>query len=109
MPLVCFSFTMLRATTNEGIISLYELLLYAVALVIGLAFVCYKIMRIADERYNYYLGLDGEMATAEELNKLMLDGYHVYHDVPTERAGGVRAGYSYQPARIAPPSPELWL
>ncbi len=28
------------------------------------------------------LGLDGELATAEELNQLMLDGCRVFHDIP---------------------------
>jgi hypothetical protein len=31
------------------------------------------------------LALDGEMATGEELNQLMLLGCHVYHDVPGDR------------------------
>lgn len=30
----------------------------------------------------YRLGLDGELATAEELNRLMRHGYHVFHDLP---------------------------
>jgi len=28
------------------------------------------------------LGLEGELTTAEELNKLMLDGFRVFHDLP---------------------------
>ena len=35
-----------------------------------------------NERKSYALGLDGELATAEELNQLMLDGCRVFHDVP---------------------------
>lgn len=34
------------------------------------------------ERRNYRLGLSGELAVGEELNKLMLDGCRVYHDFP---------------------------
>lgn len=30
------------------------------------------------------LGLDGEIATAQELNQLMLHGHYVYHDFPAE-------------------------
>jgi Nuclease-related domain len=30
------------------------------------------------------LGLDGEMATGEELNQLMLRGCHVFHDLPAD-------------------------
>lgn len=31
------------------------------------------------------LGWEGEVATAEELNKLMTDGFEVFHDLPCER------------------------
>ena len=36
------------------------------------------------ERRKSVLGLEGELATAEELNRLMLKGCHVYHDIPFE-------------------------
>lgn len=39
-------------------------------------------LRLLKERRAYALGLDGELATAEELNQLMLDGCRVFHDVP---------------------------
>lgn len=31
------------------------------------------------------LGYDGERAVGQELNLLMLDGYHVYHDFPADK------------------------
>jgi len=34
------------------------------------------------QRRNYRLGLSGELAVGEELNKLMLDGCRVFHDFP---------------------------
>ncbi|MBN1547047.1 MAG: NERD domain-containing protein [Syntrophaceae bacterium] len=36
-------------------------------------------------RKNYRLGYEGEMATGQELNMLMLEGYHVFHDFPADR------------------------
>lgn len=40
------------------------------------------IYRRIKERTNYRLGLSGELAVGEELNKLMLEGCRVYHDFP---------------------------
>jgi hypothetical protein len=41
-----------------------------------------RLLLLLKERRKYALGLDGEMATAEELNQLMLDGCRVFHDIP---------------------------
>ena len=41
-----------------------------------------RLLPLLNERRNSALGLDGELATAEELNQLMLDGCRVFHDVP---------------------------
>lgn len=39
-------------------------------------------VRTVKKIQQYRLGLDGEFATAEELNQLMSHGYHVFHDLP---------------------------
>lgn len=52
------------------------------------AFVTYfsiKFVKLLDLRRRLRLAHDAEMAVAQELNHLMLDGYHVYHDFPAER------------------------
>jgi hypothetical protein len=43
-----------------------------------------KIFKLLFERRDLRLGLDGELATAEELNQLMHYGYHVFHDFPAD-------------------------
>ena len=43
-----------------------------------------KITTALDKRRRLVLGLEGELATGEELNQLMLSGCRVYHDVPTD-------------------------
>jgi len=56
--------------------------------IIGVAFAIlfiWKILTLLNCRKDLRLGLAGEMATGEELNRLMLDGYRVYHDFPAER------------------------
>jgi len=55
----------------------------AVAIYMGfIGYYVWKIIKLLSERRDLKLGLDGELAVAEELNKLMFDGYHVYHDFP---------------------------
>lgn len=59
-----------------------------VGVIIWVCFAVYyiqKIFRLLSERRSLKLGLDGELAVAEELNKLMFSGYHVYHDFPAEK------------------------
>lgn len=41
-----------------------------------------KLNGLLEQRRSYRLGLSGELAVGEELNKLMLDGCRVYHDFP---------------------------
>jgi len=53
--------------------------------VVGLSIFGYSLVKtvlLLNTGRHYRLGYDGEIAVAQELNRLMLDGYHVYHDVP---------------------------
>jgi hypothetical protein len=45
-------------------------------------YVVYKLFGMMVKRRNYRLGLSGELAVGEELNQLMLNGCHVFHDFP---------------------------
>jgi hypothetical protein len=56
---------------------------WLVILVITLP-ISWKAAKIMQRYRNDFLGLRGERAVGEELNKLMLDGCLVYHDVPGE-------------------------
>lgn len=47
-------------------------------------FIVYKTVTLVRERRNLRTGLAGELAAGEELNRLMLEGYHVYHDFPAD-------------------------
>lgn len=44
-----------------------------------------KLRHISQERQLARLGLDGELATAQEINQLMYFQYNVYHDFPAEK------------------------
>ena len=55
-----------------------------VSLVMGLAFVVVvakRLVRLLNDRKHAVVGLDGELATGEELNQLLLHGCRVFHDV----------------------------
>lgn len=43
---------------------------------------CARIFALASKASDYRLGLSGERAVAEELNQLMREGCHVFHDFP---------------------------
>ena len=43
-----------------------------------------RVFKLREEIQNHSLGLSGERAVGEELNKLMLDGCFVYHDFPAD-------------------------
>jgi TIR domain/Nuclease-related domain len=49
----------------------------------------WKLIHLIKRRRAYRLGFVGERAVAEELNQLMLEGCHVFHDVPMEPYGNV--------------------
>ena len=56
--------------------------------IIGGAFTLWLIRKtynLINQRRLLRTGMAGELATGEELNRLMLDGYHVYHDFPADR------------------------
>jgi len=59
---------------TEMVVGVLGLLLFAYFL--------FKVIRLMNTRRHYRLGYDAEIAVAQELNRLMLSGYHVYHDVP---------------------------
>ena len=49
-----------------------------------LTYSVFKIIKLVSLRRKLRLGIEGEMAVGQELNLLMRDGYHVFHDFPAE-------------------------
>jgi hypothetical protein len=50
-----------------------------------IVFILYKTLKLFKERRNLRLGYEGEIAVGQELNQLMLEGNHVYHDFPADK------------------------
>jgi hypothetical protein len=65
-------------------ISVATLVIYGVACVAVVAFCCYKAVRCLRELIRMRLGLDGELASGQELDQLMRSGAAVFHDLPAE-------------------------
>jgi hypothetical protein len=82
IPLLIYSLTLSFSYYKDKSINLFDV--YASA-IIGLTFIIYlltKIIKLLNERKITRLGYEGEIAVGQELNQLMLKGYHVYHDFP---------------------------
>lgn len=67
------------AGVGESTLRLILTALTGVLVAGGLAIHLWRLLR---RRLNYQQGLEGELATAEELNQLMLSGCRVFHDIP---------------------------
>ena len=61
---------------------LAEIILFSALLLIVTLVFAWRVIRVLSHQRNLFLGLRGERAVGEELNKLMLDGCLVFHDVP---------------------------
>ena len=82
IPLLIYSLTLSFSYHKGKSISLFDV--YASA-IIGFTFIIYlltKIIKLLNKRIITRLGYEGEVAVGQELNQLMLKGYHVYHDFP---------------------------
>lgn len=84
-PAFTFTFTFYIAGLIAGqrlgiesrVLNLLVILFFA-----AVAFFLHRMWRLFGRIRQQHLGLDGEMATGEELNQLMQLGYYVYHDIP---------------------------
>ena len=80
MPILFYAFYISDLYFQRRPLSLNLALTY---IVIGFLFVgglTFKMVRLINLRRKTRLGYEGEVATGQELNRLMLHGYHVYHD-----------------------------
>jgi hypothetical protein len=83
LPLLVYS--MYLAGLRSGEMDTGAKVFFLILLVAAAVFPVYKTSRLMVRRRHRRLGLAGETAAGQELNRLMLDGYHVYHDFPAER------------------------
>ncbi|WP_162458905.1 nuclease-related domain-containing protein [Desulfosarcina ovata] len=85
MPILFYALYISDLYFQRRPLSLNSALVY---IVIGILFVgglTFKMVKRFNLRRKMRLGYDGEVATGQELNRLMLNGYHVYHDFVADK------------------------
>ena len=85
LPLIFYSGILSQAYFSEkplSVSSIWILILIALAFE---AYFIYRLVRLINKRRYYRLGYEGEIAVGQELNELLRDGYHVYHDFPANK------------------------
>lgn len=84
VPLMFFSVAVGQLYLGILKANIWAISIYIFAMLAVMLFLVRKLTRHLSQRHNLYLGLEAEMAVGQELNHLMRDGYHVYHDFPAE-------------------------
>lgn len=84
LPLLFYSIY-LTAAKSQPNLSVIVLILYCFTAVLGLIYFLTKLMTLIKRRHKLYIGLDAELAVAQELNELMLNGHRVFHDFPADK------------------------
>ncbi len=74
---------------RQGLSGSASMVLALTMTVIFLLIIGHLLLKTLYKLRRYRLGFHGERAVGEELNRLMLDGCHVFHDVPMEKCGNV--------------------
>lgn len=90
MMMVCMPFILYGALVSDLYFreKQFNVLFVWPYIVIALAFWGYflfKMVRLFNSRRAMRLGYDGEVATGQELNRMMLQGYYVYHDFVADK------------------------
>jgi hypothetical protein len=81
---ILIAVALLISSTSSMFNKTYTIILFSV-FVIFLIYYIWKILNLIGKRRQLRLGYDGEVASGQELNQLMLDGYNVYHDFQAEK------------------------
>ena len=88
LPLVLGWLALFAAAKLGNSYSLAGLILAGLILLLGMASTGFWSYRFFRKRRNYLLGYLGERAVAEELEPLVREGYHVFHDIPVDKVEG---------------------
>lgn len=82
---IVFLFSKLRF----GLSPLVILIIGGLVTAIGFTWATVRLLRVGNDLRNHRLGFHGERAVGEEINQLMRDGCHVFHDLPMEPYGNI--------------------
>ena len=85
IPFIMYSGYMSEIFFRERPLVSSPLIIYTAMGVIAIGIFIFIIVRLFNSRRIIRLGYDGEIATSQELNRLMLQGYYVYHDFVADK------------------------
>ena len=85
MPVVLIGLSFAQMYLVDRQFKASGIIFYGIVIILLMIFFSVKLYKLMHERNSYRLGLDAELAVGRELNHLMLDGFHVYHDFPEEK------------------------
>lgn len=80
MPILFYAFYISDLYFQRRPLSLNLALFYIIIGILFIGGLTFKMVKLLNLRRKTRLGYEGEVATGQELNRLMLHGYHVYHD-----------------------------
>jgi hypothetical protein len=85
LPIIIWTSAMILCLKREEGSFYREWIIAALIILAIMIFYLFKSINLMKERRCRRLGYDGEIATGQELNQLMLEGYHVFHDFPADK------------------------
>ena len=85
MPVLFYAFYISDLYFQKRPLSLNLALVYIVIGGVFIGGLVFKMVRLLNLRRITRLGYEGEVATGQELNQMMLQGYHVYHDFVADK------------------------
>lgn len=84
MPMLMYSIHISQSYFTDAPETPFRIIASVLTGVGASAFMLIKLSRSLALRHRLRLGMEGEMATGQELNRLMRLGYVVFHDIPAE-------------------------
>lgn len=84
LPLALYAFHLAGERSGRVLQLNVEVMVYGVLALCLLLYIGYELARGIERHRRLRLGLDAELAVAQELNRLMREGYWVFHDLTFE-------------------------
>ncbi len=85
MPITLYAIYISDLYYKNRALSLNLALVYIVFGALFIGYLIFKMVRLLNLCRITRLGYEGEVATGQELNQMMLQGYHVYHDFVADK------------------------
>jgi hypothetical protein len=88
-PVIVFAIAVSQAHFGGVDHSIWHFMFFVLVGIAVTAYFALKLVKLDDKRRRIVLGRQGELATAQELDQLMLKGCRVFHDVPMDKYGNI--------------------